>query len=115
MTTARNYLQPPRTMDLATKLATRVESKPMTNEELRAEQRKALNRLKRARGQLNAVIDNFENGGQCVDVIHQLAAVTSALNKAGYTIVAAAMKNCVLSENPTTSPEELEKAFSALA
>ncbi|QOR47951.1 metal-sensitive transcriptional regulator [Trueperella pecoris] len=80
-----------------------------------AEQRKALNRLKRARGQLNAVIDSIEKGGECVDVIHQLAAVTSALNKAGYTIVAAAMKNCMLSDDPTTTPEELEKAFSALA
>lgn len=53
----------------------------MTNEELGPSSAKALNRLKRARGQLNAVIDNFESGGQCVDVIHQLAAVTSALNR----------------------------------
>lgn len=80
-----------------------------------AEHRKALNRLKRARGQLNAVIDSVEQGGECVDVIHQLAAVTSALNKAGYTIVATAMKNCAFSESPSTTPEELEKAFSALA
>ncbi|QPK81913.1 metal-sensitive transcriptional regulator [Schaalia sp. ZJ405] len=80
-----------------------------------AEHRKALNRLKRARGQLNAVIESVENGGNCVDVIHQLAAVTSALNKAGYIIIATAMKNCVLSDNPSTTPEELEKAFSALA
>ncbi|WP_165218254.1 metal-sensitive transcriptional regulator [Schaalia sp. ZJ1691] len=80
-----------------------------------AEHRKALNRLKRARGQLNAVIESVENGGNCVDVIHQLAAVTSALNKAGYIIIATAMKNCILSDNPSTTPEELEKAFSALA
>ena len=84
-------------------------------EELQAEQRKALNRLKRARGQLNAVIESFENGGECVDVIHQLAAVTSALNRAGFTIVAAAMKNCAFSDEPLTTPEELEKAFTSLA
>lgn len=79
------------------------------------EQRAALNRLKRARGQLNAVIDNFENGGDCTDVIHQLAAVTSALNKAGYTIIASAMRNCVTTDDPQYTPEELEKAFISLA
>lgn len=79
------------------------------------EQRAALNRLKRARGQLNAVIDNFENGGDCTDVIHQLAAVTSALKKAGYTIIASAMRNCVTTEDPQYTPEELEKAFISLA
>ena len=78
-------------------------------------QRAALNRLKRARGQLNAVIDNFENGGDCTDVIHQLAAVTSALNKAGYTIIASAMRNCVTTDDPQYTPEELEKAFISLA
>lgn len=79
------------------------------------EQRAALNRLKRARGQLNAVIENFENGGDCTDVIHQLAAVTSALNKAGYTIIASAMRNCVTTDDPQYTPEELEKAFISLA
>ncbi len=79
------------------------------------DQRAALNRLKRARGQLNAVIDNFENGGDCTDVIHQLSAVTSALNKAGYTIIASAMRNCMTSENPEHTPEQLEKAFISLA
>lgn len=79
------------------------------------EQRAALNRLKRARGQLNAVIDNFENGGDCTDVIHQLSAVTSALNRAGYSIVASAMKNCMTSDEPEHTPEELQRAFISLA
>ena len=79
------------------------------------ERRAALNRLKRARGQLNAVIDNFENGGDCTDVIHQLSAVTAALNKAGYTIIASAMRNCVTSDDPEYTPEQLERAFISLA
>lgn len=79
------------------------------------EQRAALNRLKRARGQLNAVIDKFESGGDCTDVIHQLSAVTAALNKAGYTIIASAMRNCVTSDDPEYTPEQLERAFISLA
>ncbi|WP_394263802.1 metal-sensing transcriptional repressor [Trueperella sp.] len=47
--------------------------------------------------------------------MHQLAAVTSALNKAGYTIIASAMRNCVTTDDPQYTPEELEKAFISLA
>lgn len=80
-------------------------------------QRKVLNRLKRARGQLNALIDNFENGGQCRDVVTQLAAVSSALDRAGFAIIANAMRNCLLEEGPEAqmTPEELEKLFLSLA
>ena len=64
---------------------------------------------------LNAVIDKFESGGDCTDVIHQLSAVTAALNKAGYTIIASAMRNCVTSDDPEYTPEQLERAFISLA
>lgn len=83
--------------------------------------RKILNRLRRANGQLTAVIAAVEGGAPCRDVVTQLAAVTSALHKAGYAIVSTAMKDCVTdpaavaeSENGLT-PEELEKLFLMLA
>ena len=83
--------------------------------------RKILNRLRRASGQLNAVIAAVENGGSCRDVVTQLAAVTSALHKAGFAIVSTAMKDCIVdpdaaaeAENGLT-PEELEKLFLMLA
>ncbi len=83
--------------------------------------RKIVNRLRRAGGQLNAVIAAVENGGSCRDVVTQLAAVTSALDKAGFAIVSTAMKDCVtdsqteadLAQGLTT--EELEKLFLMLA
>lgn len=85
--------------------------------DLAAERRKVLNRLKRARGQLNAVIDTFENEGDCKDVITQLSAVSSALDRAGYSIVANALKSCITKEGPEAhmTPEELEKLFLSLA
>jgi DNA-binding FrmR family transcriptional regulator len=81
-------------------------------------QRKVANRLRRARGQLDAVIASVEAGGPCRDVVTQLAAVSSALDKAGFAIVASAMRDCA-DLNPDgsgdLSSEELEKLFLMLA
>ncbi|SHI68098.1 DNA-binding transcriptional regulator, FrmR family [Tessaracoccus bendigoensis DSM 12906] len=83
-------------------------------------QRRIINRLKRARGQLNALIDSVENGGKCRDVVTQLAAVSSALDKAGFAIIATAMKDCVVdpdgeSRDNDLTTAELEKLFLTLA
>ena len=83
-------------------------------------QRRILNRLKRARGQLNALIESVENGGNCRDVVTQLAAVSSALDKAGFAIIATAMKDCVVdpegaAETNDLTTDELEKLFLTLA
>jgi DNA-binding FrmR family transcriptional regulator len=84
-------------------------------------QRRVLNRLRRARGQLNAVIDAVENGAPCRDVVTQLAAVSSALDRAGFTVIATAMKDCVAEPDGAPRAEdglttaELEKLFLTLA
>ncbi|MFP3712112.1 metal-sensitive transcriptional regulator [Puerhibacterium sp. TATVAM-FAB25] len=84
-------------------------------------QRRILNRLRRARGQLNAVIDAVENGGSCRDVVTQLAAVSSALDRAGFAVIATAMKDCLADPETTArtedglTTEELEKLFLTLA
>ncbi|MFP3345521.1 metal-sensitive transcriptional regulator, partial [Halomonas sp. SIMBA_159] len=58
-------------------------------------QRRVVNRLRRARGQLDAVIAAVETEASCRDIVTQLAAVTHALNRAGFVIVAAALQECV--------------------
>jgi DNA-binding FrmR family transcriptional regulator len=82
-----------------------------------AEQKKILNRLRRAQGQLGAVITAVESGGSCKDVVTQLAAVSSALDRAGFIIVSTAMRQCL--DNPgakdSLTVEELEKLFLTLA
>ena len=94
-------------------------------------QRRILNRLKRARGQLNAVIESVENGADCRTVVGQLSAVTGALDKAGFAIISTAMRDCVAAEpdaaastpgsadtEPGSGPltvAELEKLFLSLA
>lgn len=82
-------------------------------------QRRILNRLRRARGQLDAVVAAVEAGAPCRDVVTQLAAVGSALDRAGYVIVATAMRDCFdASASPDGDvliPDELEKLFLMLA
>jgi DNA-binding FrmR family transcriptional regulator len=89
-----------------------------------AAQRRILNRLKRARGQLNAVIDAVETGSDCRTVVTQLSAVSSALDKAGFAIIATAMRDCVTEDRPhgasgaakdRLTVDELEKLFLTLS
>ncbi|GGN81145.1 metal-sensitive transcriptional regulator [Nocardia rhizosphaerihabitans] len=78
-----------------------------------------LNRLRRAHGQLAGVIAMIEAGRDCKDVVTQLAAVSRALDRAGFKIVASGLRECMTGETgdgrePMTE-EELEKLFLALA
>lgn len=80
-------------------------------------QRRVVNRLRRARGQLDAVIAAVEAEASCQEIVTQLAAVTHALNRAGFVIVATALEECVARSDDAEGPtvEELEKAFLSLA
>jgi DNA-binding FrmR family transcriptional regulator len=83
-----------------------------------AETRRILNRLRRAQGQLAAVITAVENGSDCKTVVTQLAAVSSALDRAGFTIVSSAMRRCVATPGDphnSLTVAELEKLFLTLA
>jgi DNA-binding FrmR family transcriptional regulator len=78
-----------------------------------------LNRLRRAHGQLAGVISMIEQGRDCKDVVTQLAAVSRALDRAGFKIVATGLRECTNGANsngkePMTLAE-LEKLFLALA
>ncbi|MEY2229328.1 metal-sensitive transcriptional regulator [Streptomyces virginiae] len=77
-----------------------------------------LNRLRRAQGQLAGVIAMIEAGRDCKDVVTQLAAVSKALDRAGFKIVASGMRQCMNNADENQAPmteEELEKLFLALA
>ena len=67
--------------------------------EVAAQQRKIVNRLKRARGQLSAVIEGIESGKGCVDVVTQLAAVNTAIERAGFLILSCAMQRALASSS----------------
>jgi DNA-binding FrmR family transcriptional regulator len=78
-----------------------------------------LNRLRRAQGQLAGVISMIEQGRDCKDVVTQLAAVSRALDRAGFKIVATGLRQCITGTDangdPPMTEAELEKLFLALA
>jgi DNA-binding FrmR family transcriptional regulator len=69
---------------------------------------------------LDAVIAAVEADDPCRDIVTQLAAVSSALHRAGFAIVSTAMKECLAAsddqrgDNDLTA-EELERLFLILA
>ncbi len=76
-----------------------------------------MNRLRRAQGQLAGVISMVEAGRDCTEVVTQLAAVSRALDRAGFKIVASGMRQCLAAgdgEAPMTE-EQMEKMFLTLA
>ena len=74
-----------------------------------------INRLKRAQGQLAAVTRMLEEGRDCKDIVTQLAAVSKALDKAGFAIIAAGLEQCLLNDDGSMDKKDLEKLFLSLA
>ena len=78
----------------------------------------AVTRLRRAEGQIGGVIKMLQEGRDCEDVVTQLAAVSRALDKAGFSIVASGLKQCLSApegEQTDVDSAKLEKLFLSLA
>lgn len=87
-----------------------------TSADRAAAQRKIVNRLRRAHGQLAAVIKAVEGDAHCRDVVQQLNAVSKALDRAGFLVVSTALKECVTNpDDASLDVGELEKLFLSLA
>jgi DNA-binding FrmR family transcriptional regulator len=80
-----------------------------------------LNRLRRVQGQLGGVIAMVEQGRGSKEVITQLAAVSKALDRAGFTMISMGLRDCIDPSDDKTgyarglSIDELEKLFLSLA
>lgn len=78
-----------------------------------------LNRLRRIQGQVAGIITMIEDDRECGEVMVQIAAVSRALDRAGFKVISAEMRNCLQEtqsgQEPRTTPEQLEKLFLALA
>ena len=75
-----------------------------------------LTRLKRARGILDGVINMIETGRSCAEVVTQLAAVSKALDRAGFKVVATGMQECLeKGDDAPMTRDQLEKLFLSLA
>jgi DNA-binding FrmR family transcriptional regulator len=76
-----------------------------------------INRLKRAQGQLGGVLRLLEEGRDCEEVVTQLAAVSKALDRAGFAIVASGLQQCIAVGDGIDSVDvkKMEKLFLSLA
>ena len=76
-----------------------------------------IRRIKIAHGQLAGVLKLLEEGRDCEDVVTQLAAVSKALDRAGFVIVASGLQQCLTSGATVGSLDvkKMEKLFLSLA
>ncbi|MFB4422771.1 metal-sensitive transcriptional regulator [Streptomyces sp. QL37] len=84
------------------------------------ELKSVLNRLRRAQGQIAGVIRMIEEGRDCEEVVTQLAAASRALDRAGFSIIATGLEQCLADEGQTPADRDrmrarLEKLFLSLA
>ena len=79
--------------------------------------RTATVRLRRVQGQIAGIVRMLEEGRDCEDVVTQLAAASRALDKAGFSVVAAGLKQCLTAPDDAESLDVagMEKLFLSLA
>ena len=73
-------------------------------------------RLKRAQGQIGGILRMIEDGRDCRDIVTQLAAVSKALDRAGFAVISLGLRECITNpDSGTMDIESMEKLFLSLA
>jgi DNA-binding FrmR family transcriptional regulator len=80
-------------------------------EELKA----ARDRLVRVQGQIGGIVRMLDEGRDCTELLTQLSAASTALTRAGFTIIATGMAHCGDEPEGSDNRVALEKAFMSLA
>lgn len=66
-----------------------------------------LKRLRRLEGQIRGVQRMIEEGQDCRDIVTQLSACKSALDRVGYRLVVAGMRHCAVAPEAGDQPVQL--------
>ena len=75
-----------------------------------------VNRIKRAQGQLSGVLRMLEEGRELPEVVNQLKAVSRALDRAGFAIIATELRESARKGSVTDDElDQLERFFLSLA
>ena len=74
-------------------------------------------RLRRAHGQLGAVVRMIDEGRSCDEVVTQMAAVAKAVNTAAFSLIAASLRECVADPDADAEAagDRLQRLFLSLA
>ena len=76
-----------------------------------------IKRLNLAQGQIGGIVRMIEDGRDCKDIVTQLAAVSKALDRAGFAVIALGLRQCIIDPeaNDSMDVESMEKLFLSLA
>ncbi len=76
-----------------------------------------IKRVKRAQGQIGAVLRMLEEGRSCDEIVIQMSAVSKAINTAAFTLISSSLKECILDgkSNSEEVSARLQKLFLSLA
>lgn len=75
----------------------------------------ARDRLMRAQGQILGIVKMIDESRDCTELLTQLSAASTALTRAGFSIIATGMAHCGTDPEGAANREKLEKAFMSLA
>lgn len=70
-----------------------------------------LNRVRRAQGQLGGVVRMIEDGRDLADIVAQLKAVTRALDKASFAMLATELRQRAVAGADPAELDEMERLF----
>lgn len=79
-----------------------------------AERRSIQNRLKRLEGQIRGLQAMVDAEKDCQEVLTQVMAAKSALNRVGLLIIGHSMKNCLAASDAVDKDEIVDEALSML-
>jgi len=80
------------------------------------EMQAVVKRLKRAQGQIGGVLRMIDEGRDCQEVVTQLAAVSKALDRAGFAVIALGLRQCIADPDAQEMDvATMEKLFLSLA
>ena len=74
-------------------------------------------RVRRAEGQIGGILRMVEDGRPCEDIVNQLAAVSKAIDKAAFSLIAAGLRECLTDgkKNADEVSEQLQNLFLTMA
>ena len=78
------------------------------------ENQETIRRLKIAEGHLRGIQRMIEQGEYCIDILHQIQAVQSALNKVSSQILDHHLNSCLVSAVRGDDPAERERVLKEL-
>ncbi len=79
------------------------------------ELKNARDRLVRVQGQIGGIVKMLDEGRDCTELLTQLSAASTALTRAGFTIISTGMAHCGSEPEGSENRAALEKAFMSLA